>query len=248
MPPNPSSDPISQPNQYFNPNAWLKTLNDPLWYIKLHPEYQHLMEYIKNHPEERGNVKEAIYSFFDKALMDKKIALATTGPNLDIERKPIDTIIIHHTKNKPGISWNRLSAIHLIRLYSGYEGRKENQEAIFRERKPIYSNHFRSNEQVFYSYHWLVRENGDCERLLNDNEIGWHAGNWDVNCRSIAICIDNDHENSTPSMTVINAIKKLIAQNYSHVPSERIFGHREINPKTTCPGNTFLTEWKSDII
>lgn len=234
--------------QYFDQQYWLKALKNPLWYLELHPEYQRLIEYIKSNPEERGSVKDALYSFIEKALEDKHINLAQKGPNLDEERKPIDTIVIHHTKNKSGMTWRRLSAIHLIRLYTGYEGRKEAQEAIFSERKPVYSNHFRKGEQVFYSYHWLVRENGDIERLLNDSEIGWHAGNWDINCRSVGICIDNDHENSTPSQTVIDSIRKIIATHYPTVHKDRIFGHREINPKTTCPGNTFLTEWKVKIL
>jgi N-acetyl-anhydromuramyl-L-alanine amidase AmpD len=233
---------------YFDQQYWLKALKNPLWYLDLHPEYQKLIEYVNNHPEERGSVKEALYSFIDTALENKQISLAQQGPDLDEERKPIDTIVIHHTKNKSGMTWRRLSAVHLIRLYTGYEGRKEAQETLFKERKPIYSNHFRNGEQVFYSYHWLVREDGDTERLLNDSEIGWHAGNWDINCRSVGICIDNDHENSTPSPVVVSAIRSIIDQHYPTLDKGRIFGHREINPKTTCPGNTFLTEWKIKIV
>lgn len=235
-------------NEYFDETKWTEILKDPLWYIELKPEYQRLIETIKNNPEKRQSIKEAIYSFFEHSLENNQISLASTGPNLDEERKPIDTIVIHHTKNPSGMTWRRLSAMHLIRLYTGYEGRIENQEKIFRERKPIYSNHFRGNEQVFYSYHWLIRENGDHERLLNDGEIGWQAGDWDINRRSVAICIDNDHENSTPSPVVIESIKRLIKDKYPFVPTDRIFGHREINKKTTCPGNTFLTEWKREVV
>jgi hypothetical protein len=234
-------------DDYFNEKEWIKILHDPLWYIELKPEYERLWKIIKDQPEKNGEIKDKVYSFFEHALQSDQIALVKTGPNLDSERKPIDAIVIHHTKNKPGITWRRLSAMHLVRLYAGYEGRKENQEKIFREKKPIFSNHFRGNEQVFYSYHWLVREDGTCERLLNDGEIGWQAGDWDTNCRSIAICIDNNLEGHSPSETVIAAIRNLIRNNYVSVPAERIFGHREINKNTTCPGNTFLSVWKEKI-
>ncbi len=237
----------STPIEYFDKNEWSKILQNPLWYIELKPEYERLWNIIKNQPKKNDEIKDKVYSFFEQALQGNQIALAKTGPNLDRERKPIDTIVIHHTKNKSGITWRRLSAMHLVRLYTGYEGRKDNQEKIFRERKPIFSNHFRGVEQVFYSYHWLVRIDGTWERLLKDEEIGWQAGDWDINCRSIAICIDNNHENSSPSEVVITAIRKLIADNYSSVSTERIFGHREINKNTTCPGNTFLLDWKRKI-
>lgn len=234
--------------KYFDEQKWKEIIKNPLWYIDLKPEYQRLWEIIKNDPSKNGEIKERVYSFFEQSLKDNQIALSKIRPDLDLERKPIDTIVIHHTKNKPGITWRRLSAMHLLRLYTGYEGRKENQEKIFREKKPIFSNHFRENEQVFYSYHWLIRSNGECERLLNDNQIGWQAGDWDINCRSVAICIDDNIENSTPSPVVIEAIRNLIRKNYGTVSPDRIFGHREINKNTTCPGNTFLSDWKQKLI
>jgi|GEM_PF-2098109 len=51
---------------------------------------------------------------------------------------------------------------------------------------------------VFCAYHWLVYMDGTMERLLQDNEVGWHAGKWDVNCKSVAICLDDDFENLAP--------------------------------------------------
>jgi len=137
--------------------------------------------------------------------------------------------------------------MHLIRLYAMYYSNPvENEKYI--KGQPIFSHHFRDGEQVFYAYHWLVRMNGEVERLLPDNETGWQAGNWEVNCRSVAICLDNDFENSRPSVNVIETIAKIIKENYNHVEKARIFGHREVSPKTTCPGNSFLSDWKQEIL
>jgi N-acetyl-anhydromuramyl-L-alanine amidase AmpD len=80
---------------------------------------------------------------------------------------------------------------------------------------------------------------GEVKRLFPDNETGWQAGNWEVNCRSVAICLDNDFENSRPSAEVIATIVKIIKENYNYVEKARIFGHREVNQKTTCPGFIF---------
>jgi N-acetyl-anhydromuramyl-L-alanine amidase AmpD len=91
------------------------------------------------------------------------------------------------------------------------------------------------------------------ERLLEDNEIGWQAGNWDINCRSVAICFDGDYENSKPSDIELKAAANIIKEYYPGVLKERIFGHCEINRKTTCPSNLFLSMdsrrgWKEELL
>ena len=86
------------------------------------------------------------------------------------------------------------------------------------------------------------------KRLLNDDEIGWHAGNWDTNCRSIAICLDNDYSKSEPTDLVLKSMTNLIKRKYPQIKARNIVGHCEINPKTECPGGSFLKEWKPKLI
>jgi len=142
----------------------------------------------------------------------------------------------------------RLSAVHLIRLYAGYYANPTYEGEERMKGRPIFSGHFNNGKQVFYGYHWLVRMDGSIERLLEDKNIGWHAGNWEVNCRSIGICLDNDFTDSSPSDLVVSSIVKIIKENYPQIQPQNILGHREIKPSTTCPGNTFLTDWKEKII
>ena len=87
--------------------------------------------------------------------------------------------------------------------------------------------------------------------LLSDSEIGWHAGNWDINCRSIAIALDNDYEKNRPSELVLRAVVALIESRYEQVPITHVLGHREVNERTTCPSELFLSGpagkgWKND--
>jgi len=101
--------------------------------------------------------------------------------------------------------------------------------------------------------HWFVRHDGTAERLLNDNEIGWQAGNWNINCRSVAICFDGDYENTRPSDIELSAAANIIKDHYPQIARERILGHREVNQKTTCPSNLFLSDtthrgWKDDLL
>jgi len=41
--------------------------------------------------------------------------------------------------------------------------------------------------------------------------------------------------------------RSVIATSYRFMEKE-FFGYREINPKTACPGNLFLNDWKKEIL
>lgn len=234
-------------SKYFDKEKWSKTVKHTDWYLRLSDDYKKLLKQAEE-SRKSNEIKDEIYKFFEDKLEKKEIALGQDGQNWDEERKPIDTIIIHHTKNHPGITWKRLNAIHLVRLYATYYSNPTYDNDKHIKGQPIYSNHFRNNEQVFYTYHWIVRIDGSTERLLPDNETGWHCGNWEMNCRSVGICLDGNFENSNPPEKMLKAVSKIIKENYNQVQKEKIFGHREINIETTCPGNLFLNKWKQQLI
>lgn len=235
--------------KYFNEKRLIEIFKKSDWYIDFLDDFKKIMEQRgKANEMISREVKEEFYSFFERQLSLNKIRLGKSGPDYDKKRKPIDTIVIHHTKNEPGISLKRLNAIQLIKVYAVYYANPYYKETEHLRGQSIYSGHFRNNHQIFYTYHWLIRMDGSIERLLNDNEIGWHSGNWNINCRSIAICLDNDFTNSFPSDLVLSTIANLIKDNYPNIKSRNILGHREVNPKKICPGNRFLDDWKFKII
>jgi hypothetical protein len=235
--------------KYFDEALWREVVKKPDWYLVLGPNLKKLMtRALWSKATTKEEIRSEVYSFFIKNLESGQVFLAESGPNWDKERKTIDTIVIHHTSHSPGVTWQQIDAVHLLRLYANYYSSPYDNRDKSIKGQPIFSNHFRSGRQVFYAYHWLVRNDGSTERLLNDNEVGWQAGNWEVNCKSVAICLDNDYENSSPSDVVIAAVARLIKANYSAVKPENILGHRQVNPKTTCPGSQFLNGWKKDLI
>ena len=200
-----------------------------------------------------GDYKEQVYGFFEKQLSLNNITLGISGKNQDKDRKPIDTIIIHHTKNSPGLTPERLSAMELVRLYATYYASPTYEADSDFRGQPIYSGHFRNGKQVFWPYHWIVRQDGNVERLLLDNEIGWQAGNWDINCRSVAIVFDHNYIDSAPSTIELQAVANIIKNNYSNVPKSNIFGHCEVKATTVCPSKLFLDHdgqrgWKHGLL
>lgn len=233
-------------SKYFNHQKWIALLKNSDWYMRIYDDYKKLIKKSESSNKKIHNdIKKEIYQFFEDGLTNDLITLGLNGPNWDSERKPVDTVVIHHTKEKPGITWQRLSAMHLVRLYAIYYYQPDEDDI---KGQPIYSHHFRDGKQVFYAYHWLIRMNGDIERLLPDNETGWHSGNWDINCRSVAICLDNNFENSIPPEKVLTATSRIIKENYRDVKKENILGHKQINLKTTCPGNLFLNGWREKLL
>jgi hypothetical protein len=220
---------------------WESTLASTRWYLTVIPELQTFTESLRNQSEEaRSECKKAHYDFFERHLVANDFLLGHGTGAFDSERKPIDTIVIHHTSNPPGLSSSRLSAIELMRLYAPYFVKPETKDAHLRG-EPLVSGHVRNGRQVFWPYHWIIRNDGRAERLLLDPEIGWHAGNWNINCRSVAIVFDDDCEWKTPSRLMIRSVATLVARHYPQVPLDRIFGHREVNANTTCPSNLFLS-------
>lgn len=223
---------------------WRSFINQPDWYSTIYPDFLEIGKASKELPAtEQDQIKKQIYDFFETHLEQGDIALGKTGPNWDVERQKIDSVIIHHTSNPPGLTWQRLSAMHLIRLYAAYynnpgEAKKEIKG------QPIYSHHFRDSQPVFYGYHWLIREDGNAECLLADSEIGWQAGKWESNCKSVGICIDADLENATPSAVVLASVAHIIKK----YPDVTMLGHCEVNPQTECPGKQFLTGWKANLM
>jgi hypothetical protein len=186
-----------------------------------------------------------------EALLDAgTVHLGTADPGWDSERQAIDRIVIHHTSRPPGMRASYLNAMHLLRLYVPVYNHPTAADRARVAGQQIASGHVRRSRQVFWGYHWLVRRDGTTQRLLMDWETGWHAGDWATNCRSVAICIDDDLENRMPTGTALEAIARVIRDQYSTVdPTARsLLGHREVNPRRTCPGDLFLSTWKSMLL
>jgi hypothetical protein len=235
---------------YIDEAFWRETLGKPNWYLLLNDDFKRLERLAEKETDyaKRKQIKDKAYRLVEEAVGTGRLPMAKMGDNLDAERKPIDTIVIHHTKNKPGMTLERLNAMQLLRIYGGYFTNPTDPKEKHLKGQPVWSGHFYNSKQVFWCYHWLVRENGISERILDDDYIGWHAGNWDINTRSVGICIDDDLSEKEPSEAVIQSIADTIHQNYPQVRKIKIIGHCEVNHNTECPGNLFIESWKNKLL
>jgi hypothetical protein len=143
-----------------------------------------------------------------------------------------------------------LDAMHLLRLYVPVYQNPPADVAAELKNQPLYSGHFdETGRQVFRAYHWLVRQDGTTERLLEDDKIGWQAGDWDENCRSVAICIDDDLTDARPTPDALEAVAQIIEQHYSQlsISPDTVKGHNEV-VDTICPGREFIGGWKTQLL
>lgn len=208
---------------------WRGSLSRLDWYLRLESDIRHYFVHSPKCDLEK-RVRWALYDLVSDALEKGKVGLGEEGINWDAERKLIQFAVIHHSGTDPEISTSRLSAMGLLRLYAPvYLNQKEYPEAYG---QPIYSHHWRDNKQVFYVYHWLIRPDGIMERLLEDHEIGWHCGNWTVNCASVGICLAGDYSSKRPASSIIRSIEKLLKA----YPRVKVMPHHAINPQIKCPG------------
>jgi len=230
----------------FDPDVWDQKIKNPDWYL----DYVQLATQVK---EEFGDVStgqkefnKQARGFFEQALADGKVNLAKTGPNLDEVRLPIDRIVIHHTSAAPGYKLSYMEATQLLNIYAPtYANAAATERGI--KGKAIWSGHFKDGRISFLAYHWLMRMDGSFERLLDDNQIGRHAGNWQTNRRSIAICLDNDYEHKDPDSDLLKRVAEHIKKHYPYISKDQIIGHCEANKKTSCPGLNFLDGWKREL-
>lgn len=231
----------------FDREYWESQLKSPDWYIKTKKDLNELIFPIIHKNPEIKAFRHKVYELVEELLEKDQIPLAKEGPNFDIDRKPIDTIIIHHTEEEPEIRLSKLSAIGFVRQY-GLAYLKNDIVGHQLKGQPIWSGHFRNEKMVFFAYHWLVKPDGSSERLLKDDYVGWHSGVWEINAKSVAIALSGNYEEDTPPTSQVKGVAKVIKDNYSQVAKNRILGHREVKEGRTCPGVYFLKEWKKNLL
>jgi hypothetical protein len=237
--------------KFFDEAEWRRAIAKSDWYIRLYPTLKNLKEQweAESDRDKAIAMKKEVRNFFETALQSKKVVLGNNGPDLDAERQSIDTIIIHHTSSQPGYSLPYMNAVQMLNVYVPYFVSPTDDRERSLQGQPLWSDHIREGRPVFYLYHWLMRMDGSFEHLLEDNELGWHAANRDINRRSIAICLDNDYEKIDPEPEVLQKLADFITQQYPQVAADRVFGHKEVSRhKTICPGGNFVDDWKKNLL
>jgi hypothetical protein len=221
-----------------------------LWY--LNPYISNIVQEYKN---EKANTSDEwkkergkLFQTFVDLLKNDEILFGNESEFYnDDDRKTIDTIVIHHTQTSSETNYDFLNGMGLVRLYAPVFMSKN----FYKHGEPISSGHFYKEKKTFVAYHYLVWPNGNFIQVLKDNYVGFHAGHYDTNCKSIGIAFVDNLMERNPSDKSIKTANSIIAK----YPDAKIIGHKDViinsdtgeKIKRTCPGNKW-EEWKPLIV
>ena len=90
------------------------------------------------------------------------------------------------------------------------------------------------------AYHYLVGADGKVLGARDENVVGYHAGNLQVNKESIGICVIGDFTKEKPTSDQINSLQLLVDILQKEHGNLTIHEHREVREKgTICPAFDF---------
>lgn len=173
----------------------------------------------------------------------------------DAERQPFDLIVIHHSATSPDVTAESISESQKTRLYAPRYKSGNNDPYV--KGLPPHSGHvINDGEETFIGYHHLVYPDGmvttELSPLVKINGqwfvdmVGWHSGDWDVNCRSIGICLVGDFTDEKPPEKQLSLAATLIAHYKDYNPDLDVQPHKAFSA-TECPGNTWPS-WRNKIM
>lgn len=219
----------------------------PLWY-----KNEEIIKCLNLFKKENLNrYDKSVKNDFKETLKTSNFFVSKSGYNWDQWRLPIEYAVIHHTSSSPTISLKELNILGL-RLYM----EQFLKDADVKD-KPLYSGHYWFNKahekenMTFVSYHYMVRPNGKIIQLTDDSAFLWHAGNLEINKKSIGIALAGKFTDRDPTEEALRSVVKII--NEHKINKKGVFGHKEVIRKdiigeTECPGRNFTNIWKNKLV
>jgi hypothetical protein len=174
----------------------------------------------------------------------------------DAEAGPLTHLIVHHTV---GIyTPDTLSRLHKATLYGDGTAdysvyRDENYKTPYVVGLPMHSAHVMGGRETFAGYHIQIEGDGGMTGILNPHRrvedqlrvcmIGWHAGNWAINCHSVAVALAGNFQFAPPPDAMLAALDGIVEYYLGLVPKLIVAPHRAVSKKRTeCPGMWF-NDW-----
>ena len=88
-------------------------------------------------------------------------------------------------------------------------------------------------------YHYFIEKNGEIKNGRNEESVGAHCYQKEMNYKSIGICLAGHFDEENPTSEQYAALKDLIANIEKKNGKCEIFLHNHFASYKTCPGNNF---------
>lgn len=102
-----------------------------------------------------------------------------------------------------------------------------------------------SKLQSYVQYHYLIEPSGEVIKTAEENELRWHAG--DYNGISLGICLTGNFDTEKPTQGQTDSLKRILIELEGRYPDAKIIYHRDI-AKKTCPGLLITDDWAVNLL
>lgn len=187
------------------------------------------------------------------------------------ERGPLKGIVVHHLGDEtleqlalsdPSVLARRISDTY---KQSAYAPRYFSDNADpYVKGLPIHSGNVvrKAGEQdfseTFIPYHHLILPDGEVTTELSPllrvekgipklHMVGWHAGNWQVNCTHLGVCLAGNYVTHAPSPEQLASLQRLIAHYQLENPELSVHPHSQFRA-SECPGQDWWRAWSTEYL
>ena len=84
------------------------------------------------------------------------------------------------------------------------------------------------------AYHFIVTPNGKVWKTRSENDVGHHAGNWEINQASLAICLVGHFEKNEPTRQQLSSLNTLVKRIQRKYRIEKVIPHSQSNETLCC--------------
>ena len=131
------------------------------------------------------------------------------------KRRKVTILVIHHTA---GPASNDVGT--LIPTISRLHGKR------FKKMEPSMG--------LMISYHYLITPDGNVWPTRDENDIGHHAGDWEVNERSIALTLIGDFSKHRPTRRQVQSLDRLVRRLMSERRIQKVIPHSHCRATLCC--------------
>ena len=87
------------------------------------------------------------------------------------------------------------------------------------------------------SYHYLITPDGKVWRTRDLEDVGYHAGNWNVNLHSIGVCLVGNFEKYRPTRAQVQSLDRLVRRLRSERGISKVIPHSYCRATLCCGEN-----------
>jgi len=145
------------------------------------------------------------------------------GSNGNMSLKNIDTLVVHHDAVAIPAAYDTMQRIQSEAAYHVKVGWKH------------------------LAYHYMIDNVGDIYQCVPEKEIGYHAGNYTMNQKSIAVCLHGNFETQNPTAAQKKALREFCEMMFTKRPDlpkllrTGLKMHKEVRIQpTSCPGRNLI--------